>query len=81
VNGALTIVRPPGLAPARALCHGCAMIKPDARAGGCFLSLLIIAGFIAGLSFGDPVAGALIGTAAGIVVAALVWLADRKGRR
>ena len=47
MNGALTIVRPPGLAPARALCHGCAMIKPDARAGGCFLSLLIIAGFIA----------------------------------
>ena len=57
------------------------MIKPDARAGGCFLSLLIIAGFITGLSLGDPVGGALIGTAAGIVVALLVWLADRKGRR
>lgn len=57
------------------------MIKPDARAGGCFLSLLIIAGFIAGLSLGDPVAGALSGTAAGIVVAVIVWLTDRGGRR
>jgi hypothetical protein len=74
-------IAPGGLAQARALCHGKAMIKPDARAGGCFLSLLIIAGFIVGLSLGDPVAGALIGTAAGIVVALLVWMADRGGPR
>jgi hypothetical protein len=56
------------------------MIKPDARAGGCFLSLLIIAGFLVGLSLRNPVAGALIGTAAGIVVALVVWMADRRGR-
>lgn len=56
------------------------MIKPDPRAGGCFLSLLIIAGFAVGLSFGDPVAGALTGTAAGILVALIVWMADKRGR-
>jgi hypothetical protein len=53
------------------------MIKPDPRAGGCFLSLLIIGGFIAGLSLGDPVAGALAGTAAGVLLALLIWFADR----
>ena len=54
------------------------MIKPDPRAGGCFLSLLILVGFVVGLSQGDPVAGALIGTAAGILLALALWLTDRK---
>jgi prepilin signal peptidase PulO-like enzyme (type II secretory pathway) len=53
------------------------MIKPDPRAGGCFLSLLIIGGFIAGLALGDPVAGALAGTAVGVLLALAIWLADR----
>ncbi|MEO7654507.1 MAG: hypothetical protein ABIS23_02345 [Sphingomicrobium sp.] len=57
------------------------MIKPDPRAGGCFLSLLILAGFVIGLAMGDPVAGALIGTAAGILVALAVWINDRTNRR
>ena len=58
-----------------------AMLKPDPRAGGCFLSLLILTGFAIGLSIGDPVAGALIGTAAGILVALAVWISDRWRRR
>lgn len=57
------------------------MLKPDPRAGGCFLSLLILAGFVIGLATGDPVAGALIGTAAGILVALAVWINDRANRR
>ena len=58
------------------------MTRPDPRAGGCFLSLLILVGFIVGLSLGDPVAGALTGTAAGILLALALWLTDRnRGRR
>lgn len=55
-------------------------LKPDPRAGGCFLSLLILAGFVVGIAFGDPLAGVWIGTLAGIIVAAIVWLSDRRGR-
>jgi hypothetical protein len=57
------------------------MLKPDPRAGGCFLSLLILAGFVVGLSLRQPVAGVLIGTAIGILVALAVWLTDRRSRR
>ena len=53
------------------------MVKPDARAGGCFLSLFIVGGFAIGLARGDPLAGVWIGTLAGTVIAALVWLSDR----
>ena len=48
------------------------------RAGGCFLSLLIIGGFGAGLALGNPMKGVLIGTAIGVVVALLLWLIDRR---
>ncbi|HWJ58960.1 MAG TPA: hypothetical protein VNR68_04885 [Sphingomicrobium sp.] len=47
------------------------------RAGGCFLTLCIIAGFQLGLVIGNPMKGVLIGTGAGIVLAALTWLVDR----
>jgi hypothetical protein len=55
-----------------------AMQSRSTRAGGCFLSICIILGFIAGLSFRNPLKGALIGTAVGIVLALVTWLIDRR---
>jgi hypothetical protein len=47
------------------------------RAGGCFLTVCILAGFPLGLAIGNPMKGILIGTGAGIALALLVWLLDR----
>jgi hypothetical protein len=53
------------------------------RAGGCFLTLCILAGFPLGLAIGNPMKGILIGTGIGIAVAVIVWLVDsrRRGER
>jgi len=48
------------------------------RAGGCFLTVCILAGFAAGIAIGNPMKGGLIGTAAGAILAVLLWLADRR---
>ena len=48
------------------------------KAGGCFLTICILAGFTVGLSIGDPMKGVLAGTAAGVALALLVWLLDRR---
>lgn len=50
------------------------------RAGGCFLTLCIIAGLPLGLAIGNPMKGVLIGTGTGIVLAVLTWLVDRSRR-
>jgi hypothetical protein len=50
------------------------------RAGGCFLTVFILLGFVFGLSIRNPMKGVLIGTGVGIVLALLVWLIDRRGR-
>ena len=50
------------------------------RAGGCFLTICILAGFPLGLAIGNPMKGILIGTGIGIALAALTWLIDRKPR-
>lgn len=47
------------------------------HAGGFFLAAGIIAGFVYGATRGDPLKWALIGTAAGTLVAVLLWLVDR----
>lgn len=47
-------------------------------AGGCFLTLCILAGFPLGLAIGNPMKGILIGTGTGIVLAVIVWLLDRR---
>ncbi len=54
------------------------MQSRSTRAGGCFLSICIMLGFIAGLSFRNPLKGALIGTAVGVVLAVATWLIDRR---
>jgi hypothetical protein len=57
------------------------MQRPTARAGGCFLTLCILAGFAAGLAIGNPMKGVLIGTGIGAVIAVLLWLIDRRRAR
>jgi hypothetical protein len=50
------------------------------RAGGCFLTICILAGFPLGLAIGNPMKGILIGTGAGIALAIITWLIDLRKR-
>ena len=50
------------------------------RAGGCFLTICILAGFPLGLAIGNPMKGILIGTGAGIALALITWLIDSRRR-
>lgn len=50
------------------------------RAGGFLWMVAIVAGTVAGLAAGNPMAGVLIGTAGGAALAVAVWLADRRRR-
>jgi hypothetical protein len=60
---------------------GMAGLMPSStRAGGCFLTVCILAGFPLGLTLGNPMKGILIGTGVGIVLAIATWLIDRQRR-
>ena len=59
---------------------GTAMQRSTTKAGGCFLTLCILAGFPLGLAIGNPMKGVLIGTAVGAALAVLLWLIDRRSR-
>ena len=48
------------------------------RSGGIFLMAAIMIGFGWGLVGGDPMKGVILGTAAGIVIALVIWLIDRR---
>ena len=50
------------------------------KAGGCLLTSCILGGFVAGLAIQNPMKGVLIGTGAGILIAVMLWLVDRRGR-
>jgi hypothetical protein len=50
-------------------------------AGGCFLTLFLLLGFLFGLSIRNPLKGCLIGLAIGTALAVLVWLIDSRKRR
>jgi hypothetical protein len=54
------------------------MARRTTRAGGCFLTICILGGFVAGLAIGNPMKGVLAGTAIGAVLALLLWLVDRR---
>jgi hypothetical protein len=56
------------------------MASDRTRAGGCFLTICILAGFIGGLAIRNPMKGVLIGTAVGAAVAVIIWLADLRRR-
>lgn len=47
-------------------------------AGGCFLTVCILSGFVAGLAINDPMKGVIIGTATGAALATLLWLVNRR---
>jgi hypothetical protein len=51
------------------------------RAGGCFLTICILAGFVVGLAIQNPMKGVLIGTGTGVLLAVLTWLIDSRRRR
>ena len=42
------------------------------------LAISIIAGTVAGVIVGQPSAGVVVGTAAGVLVAILFWLGERR---
>lgn len=69
------------LALASGLCHGPGMEGSRTRAGGCFLTLFILLGFLYGLSIRNPLKGVLIGLGIGIVFAIATWLIDLARRR
>ncbi len=47
------------------------------RAGGCFLTIFILLGFLYGLSIQNPLKGTLMGLAIGAILAIVTWLIDR----
>lgn len=53
----------------------------NSRAGGCFLTIFILLGFLFGLSIRNPLKGTLIGLAVGAVLAIATWLIDRNRQR
>jgi hypothetical protein len=56
------------------------VIQRTTKAGGCFLTVFLLAGFVAGLAIKDPMKGVLIGLAIGATLAAATWLIDlRRG--
>jgi uncharacterized membrane protein YccC len=57
-----------------------AMNRRTSSAGGCFLTVFILLGFLGGLAIRNPMKGVLIGTAVGAALATLVWLLDRRRR-
>ena len=48
------------------------------QAGGSILAISIIAGVVGGVVAGEPSIGFLVGATAGIILAAMWWLKDRK---
>ena len=57
--------------------HGPAMARRATKAGGCFLTICILGGTVAGALTGNAMRGVLIGTAVGAALALLTWLVDR----
>jgi len=66
-----------------ALCHSPMMAdqSPRPRSGGFFLMAAILIGAGWGIDGRDPMKGVLVGTAIGVAIVALIWVADRVGRR
>jgi len=55
-------------------------MQNTSRAGGCFLTLFLLVGFLYGLTIRNPLKGTLIGLGVGIVFAIVTWLIDRRRR-
>ncbi len=48
------------------------------RASGFFIALAVIAGAVIGARLGQPSLGVLAGIGCGVLVALLLWVADRR---
>ena len=59
---------------------GTRMQGSTTKAGGCFLALFLLVGFVFGLSIRNPLKGVLIGLGIGIVLAVATWLIDKARR-
>lgn len=55
------------------------MSSPKPLAGGCFLTVCILVGFVLGLAIDDPMKGVIIGTGLGAALATGLWLINRRG--
>ena len=56
------------------------MDRSPTRAGGCFLTIFILLGFLYGLSIKNPLKGTLIGVGVGAIFAIITWLVDLRRR-
>jgi hypothetical protein len=65
--------------PASAI--GNAMEGSRTRAGGCFLTIFILLGFLYGLSIKNPLKGTLIGVGIGAIFAIITWLVDARRKK
>lgn len=57
------------------------MMPSTSRAGGCFITIFLLLGFLFGLSIRNPLKGTLVGLGIGVVLAVGTWLIDRNRRR
>lgn len=57
------------------------MEQRTTKAGGCFLTIFILLGFLFGLSIRNPLKGVLVGLGVGMIFAVATWLIDRRRRR
>lgn len=80
VNRLLTMLRTIALESGRGVWQWARMVQPNPLAGGCFLTLFILCGFVVGLAIGNPMKGVLGGTAIGAALATGLWLLDRRRR-
>ena len=53
-------------------------MRSTSKAGGIFLTLGILGGMIVGVATGDTMRGVLLGTAAGVALALVTWVIDRR---
>ncbi|MBA3730366.1 MAG: hypothetical protein H0W92_06135 [Sphingomonas sp.] len=70
-----------GVARGGALDYAAVMTNPTPVAGGFFLILPIIVGFLWGLTNGRAIDGAVFGLGLGLLLAFAVWLVDRSRQR
>jgi len=70
-----------GVAPGSALDYAALMTTPTPMAGGFFLILPIVIGFLWGIAIGQAMQGAIIGLGIGLMFALVIWLVDRLRQR
>ena len=78
VNALYTMIR---VARGKAFHYAAPMRTPTPMAGGFFLILPIVVGFMWGLTSGRAMQGAIIGLGVGLLLASAVWLVDRFRQR